>query len=120
MTPTPRDKEQEDYKLVIFGWIVTILGIPKDADPTKYNELADRLYELFTAHTVLAEVEARKDENNKKRQFYELMRSELVKHAEAAGYKTSTTIKAVNQVIAEIDLRLADLESQATLLREAK
>jgi len=38
---------KEDTKLLIFGWITTILGIPKDANPDNYNELTDRLYELF-------------------------------------------------------------------------
>lgn len=38
---------EDDFKLLIFGWIVTILGIPENADPTKYNELTDRLYDLL-------------------------------------------------------------------------
>lgn len=37
---------EEDKKLVYLGWIELILGIPKDLDATKYNELADKFYEL--------------------------------------------------------------------------
>lgn len=37
----------EDEKLVIFGWIVTILGIPEKANPTQYNQLTDKLYEIM-------------------------------------------------------------------------
>jgi hypothetical protein len=44
---TPPNVLLEDEKLIIFGWIETILGFPKDADPTKYNELTDKIYDLI-------------------------------------------------------------------------
>jgi hypothetical protein len=37
---------EEDEKLLIFGWITTVLGLPKNADPTNYNKLTDKIYEL--------------------------------------------------------------------------
>lgn len=43
---SPSNNLKEEEKLVIFGWIVTILGIPTLADHTKYNELTDTLYKL--------------------------------------------------------------------------
>jgi hypothetical protein len=48
MTTLDNSLREEDFKLIIFGWITTVLGIPEKADPTKYNELTDRLYDLFT------------------------------------------------------------------------
>ncbi len=47
----PRMKE-EDMKLIIFGWIVTILGIEPDIAKheewrLKVNELTDKLYDLM-------------------------------------------------------------------------
>lgn len=63
-SPTPIDTSQDDFKLVIFGWITTVLGIPKDGDPKEYNELTDRLYDLYTAHIKEQVEEARKDELN--------------------------------------------------------
>lgn len=45
--PKDIDSTTEDTKLIIFGWIVTILGVPEKGDPTKYNELTDRLYALL-------------------------------------------------------------------------
>lgn len=46
----------EDEKLILFGWVTTVLGLP--TDPTKYNELADKLYEYintwyFSKETVI-------------------------------------------------------------------
>lgn len=43
---------EEDAKLIIFGWIVTILGIEPDVAKheewrLKVNELTDKLYEVF-------------------------------------------------------------------------
>lgn len=37
---------EADFKLVIFGWIETIIGFPKGGNPDKYNELTDKLYEF--------------------------------------------------------------------------
>lgn len=42
--------DKEDFKLVIFGWIVTVLGIPKEGKPDKYNELTDKIYDLVISH----------------------------------------------------------------------
>ncbi len=41
------EEEIEQEKLIIFGWITTILGIPPKGDPTKYNELTDKLQSLI-------------------------------------------------------------------------
>src|ERR1039458_6055792 len=45
---TDNSLREEDFKLIIFSWMATVLGIPEKGDPTKYNELTDRLYDLFT------------------------------------------------------------------------
>lgn len=44
------ERDIEDEKLVIFGWIVTVLGLPENADPTKYNELTDRIFSLINTY----------------------------------------------------------------------
>jgi hypothetical protein len=46
---TPESGEQD--KLLIFGWITTVLGLPENGDPTQYNKLTDKLYELRTTAT---------------------------------------------------------------------
>lgn len=46
---TPQDNEA-DEKLIIFGWIMTVFGLPENGDPTKYNELTDKLYDLLQTH----------------------------------------------------------------------
>lgn len=46
MTP-PTPPVPADFKLIVFGWITTILGLPKDGNPDQYNELTDRLVEVF-------------------------------------------------------------------------
>jgi|ERR1039458_7435741 hypothetical protein len=57
---TDNSLREEDFKLIIFGWITTVLGIPEKADPTKYNELTDRLYDLFTKELSTRVAEAQK------------------------------------------------------------
>lgn len=44
-------QEVEDEKLIMFSWIVHFLGIPKDANPTEYNKLVDKLYEFMEFRT---------------------------------------------------------------------
>lgn len=48
-------------ELIIFGWIIQIFGVTEKADPTKYNELTTRLYELSVAwqQALLDKVERR-------------------------------------------------------------
>jgi len=55
-----RSKSDEDEKLLIFGWITTILDLPKDGNPDKYNELTDRLHELLKSWRQAACKEAEK------------------------------------------------------------
>jgi len=45
---TDNSLREEDFKLIIFSWITTVLGVPEKGDPTKYNELTDKLYEIIT------------------------------------------------------------------------
>lgn len=56
-----RSNTIEDEKLVIFGWITTVLGLPDKADPTKYNELTDKLYQLFEQEKLRASMVAMSD-----------------------------------------------------------
>lgn len=43
------NNKEEDLKLLIFGWIETVLGTPKDLNPDQYNRLTDKLYDLFAS-----------------------------------------------------------------------
>lgn len=45
----PTNSSEEDEKLLIFGWICAVFGLPTDTDPTKYNELADKIYDYIQA-----------------------------------------------------------------------
>lgn len=43
----------DDEKLVIFGWITTILGIPTKDELAQYNRLTDKMHEMMVGHVNL-------------------------------------------------------------------
>lgn len=53
MTPSNRQDQSssdDDWKTIIFGWIVNYIGLPEDADPTTYNKLTEQLYEVMQTY----------------------------------------------------------------------
>lgn len=90
---TNTNKEIDDEKLIIFGWITTILGIPKDANPDKYNELTDKIYSMLLS--------ARKEEHNwyKSKEVYKINDQEIM---------PESTVRVVKK--SDIDDRIKELE----------